>query len=609
MLRLLLVLSPLVASAQVEMESCAMLFQAEEAARRFAPAISRAAPPSNKPQTDPLLQLASNWFSIDLTTIKTEGRSVLATLANEQLWDALAQMGIQAVELKNLKLESGTLVSLNFNPKWGTDEEYAALAEAAMRRKIHLIGALIGASTTKGADFALALKNYRDYPGLYSLIEIEAKDWPLLPNVAPKAFSANVPWLTLQTLHKMGYVPKEFITYVKTSDWNATEPITGLDGKARRWIYLRDGKGDPKLDWLRPSYASERLAVGNGLLNLYRLGQRIMGLESSLPNSARKELSLAVRKMGAFSTAHLKGGISSFAEKSADLNYDHLTPIAAFHALVAEDAEALRLLYRLMLDQGIQPKTLIHPLHPFRDSSCDWAEFLASPRKKYQYFEQEMTGEALRNRLLQEDVYQMTGQSTGKQLPLSTWAAACDGAFAFEELNKRRSIVMELHLLIAKFFAWQPGAFSLSAEDLLGTTSPEEPIDLIGPNSKSLYSSLTTQSQTSSSFASNIRAILLPRREFSLERAELIDVPCSPHKGLLILRYRLPESGFTALLAVNFGRQKVAQTFESLEYAKTTAINLFERRAENKLFDSSLFQLKLDPLSAKLILFQPTYYK
>ncbi len=607
---LLFSLLPLVSLfAQGDLESQTMLFQAEEVARRFTSVMSRAAPPSLKPQTDELLSFAANWFTIDLNTVKINEESTLATLSKESLWEQLSEIGIQAVELKGLKSEDGAYLSLKLNPKWGSEAEYAQLAAMAMKHGIHLMGTLIGGSTGKGADFALALKNYRDYPGLYAMVEIDPKDWSSLPKVQPNSFSVNIPWMTLQNLQKMGYVPKDYLTYVKESEWNVTEPISGVDGKSRRWIYLRDAKGYPRLDWLRPSFASERLAAGDALQNIYRFGQKIMELDPALPESAREDLSLTIRKMGAYTAAHVKGGVLAFKEQSADLFYDHLTPLATFHAFVAEDAEVLRILYRLLLEKEIQPKVTVHSVQPFRGDDCDWAEFLAYPRKKYKYYEQEMTGEVLRRKLLQDDLLRLTGDPTGDQLPLSTWAGACDSTLSFEDLDKRRDIVLASHLLVAKFFAWQPGAFALSAEELMGATRDQQQIDLIGYNCKSLYPCLSAQMKNPGSFAYQLKTILRPRHDYAIERAELIDVPDTTGKAVLILRYRLAGSGFPALLAVNFGPTAAQETLDAVEYVKTSAINLSTLRSESKFFDSSLFELKLDPLSAKLILFQPTYYK
>ena len=584
------------------LESESMLFQAEMLAKNYTPTVAKTAPPSPTPQTDALLTTAPNWLTIDLSRLNTLDKSAFALLHQDALWELLAEIGFNAIELCHLKGAKDGLLHLALAPQWGTEAEYANVAERAAKRDLLLIGSSLGSATGKGADFALALKNVGSYPGLYSLIEVDPADWTALPTVTPGAFSINVPWLTLQTLHKMGYVPKDFAPYVKESDWNVTEPIRGVDNKMRRWLYLRNAKGFPKLDWLNPSFASERLAAGDLLKGRYQLGQKIFLLDAELPTNAKETLSLTLRKLESFSASFVQGGVAAFANPCSDLCYDHLTPMAAFHALIAQDAEALRLMYRLMLEEGVQPKTLIHPLEPFGRAPCDWAEFLQSPQKKYQYFEEVLTGEALRQRLLQEDKYTAEGKLRESA---ASWKEACSQLVITQDTQKKYESILELHILLAQFFAWQPGAFLLSAEDLLGTTSP---FDLMRPNCEALYAPLPAQLSNKRSFASQLKAILRARRDIHLEEAELIDVPSAKSRGLLILRYRLPHTRYAALLAVNFGKTTALETLESSSYARTSAINLYTQLAEPKFSDSSLFELKLDPLSAKLILFQPTHH-
>lgn len=583
-----------------------MLYQARELARRFAQASAKNPPPCAAPQPAAMLETAANWISIDLKKIDSSRQTPLASLAKEEIVSAFAEIGFQAVELKGLKETQGATQTLAINPRWGADEDYAQFADLALGSGLQLMGTILGPGTGRGADFALALKNFGEYPGLYCLIEIDPKDWSALPRVQPNSFSANIPWLTLQSLHRMGYVPTNFVTFVKSSSWNVTEPIAGVDGKTRRWIYLRDADGNPQLDWLRPSYASLRVAAGDGLQNYYRFGQKLMSLPQGLPSSANEDVSLMLRKIGAFSAGHVRGGLAALNEPSADLLYDHITPRAAAHALIAQDAEALRLMYRLLLEHKIPLMRLVHTLHPFQELTCDWAEFLAEPKKRYQYAEQEMTGEALRRRLIQEDVLHMTGQPTGGDLRLSTWPALCSGDVAYESIDKQRDTVLALHLLLARFFAWQPGAFCVSAEDLVGAMTLEGPIDLAGFTNRSLYPSVPAQIKTASSFSGQLKRILKARRDLKLERAQLLDVPQSQERGVLILRYQLPN-GLLALSAVNFGSAFVRQRLEHLGYTGTSAINMETGLTENKTFDSSLFELKLDPFSAKLVLFQPTY--
>jgi hypothetical protein len=605
-MRILLVLVPIVLFGQ-SMEQT-MLFQADVLAKRYAGEIAKAPPPPVVPQTSGALQLASNWFAMDLNKVKTEKNSPLGMLGNECLWELLAEIGIDAVQLKHLKEQNGTVTTLGINPKYGSEGEYAKLASMAMSKNVQLIGSLLGGATGKGADFALALKNVGAYPGLYSLVEIDPKDWALLPNVLPKTFSSNIPWLTLQTLHKRGYVPRDFNPYVKMSDWNATEPIACADGVVRRWIYLRDVEGSPRLDWLHPSFASERIAAGDALQDVYVLGQKILHLEAALPQNAREDLSLTCRKIGAYTVASVKGGIADLREQPSDLIWDHFTPIGALHALIAQDAEALRLTYRRLMQEQIPLKSLVHPMEPFGAASCDWAEFLHAPKKKYRYLEEELTGEALRKRLLREDISRLGGSMDDDRLPVSLWTEACASMLKVQDMEKKREMIQELHVLLAQFFAWQPGVFSLSAEDLIGATPGEEKIDLMQANAKSLYASLPCQLKNPRSFASQIKMILKTRRDAAIHQADLIDVPDTKHRSVLLLRLRMPATRYVALLGINFGKTSAVEKIESAEYANCNAIDLYTQLTENKLFDSSLFELKLEPHSAKLVLFQPKIY-
>jgi hypothetical protein len=115
--------------------------------------------------------------------------------------------------------------------------------------------------------------------------------------------------------------------------------------------------------------------------------------------------------------------------------------------------------------------------------------------------------------------------------------------------------------------------------------------------------------QQSGSFALELKKILQPRNTYFLERGELLEAPPVKNNGILILCYRMAQSNFDAIFAINFSRSASIETFNNSSYANTTAINLESGLSENKLFSSSFFELKLDPLSAKLILFQPTYFQ
>jgi hypothetical protein len=202
---------------------------------------------------------------------------------------------------------------------------------------------------------------------------------------------------------------------------------------------------------------------------------------------------------------------------------------------------------------------------------------------------------------LKEDKARSEGLSVS-----NTWTQACSSCvLADKDLQKKRDQIQELHLLLAKFFAWQPGVFALSAQDLLGATGPFsffEPVD-------TLYASIPTQLQNPKSFAAQLKRILRARQEVSLERAQLVDVPSVDNPGLLLFRYRLAETGYAALLAVNFSKTKASEVVESSDYVYTSAIDLYTGLSLAKAHDSSFFIVNAEPYTAQLILFQPKIYR
>jgi hypothetical protein len=569
------------------------LYQAEEVSQKFSLEVAKLSPPSLIPQPQTCLNQASIWFTIDLSQLQAPAFEMLN---DETLWDHLRDIGVQAVFLKGLKKGGQQRTGMGIDPKWGSD--WNDLALCLQKKGITLIGESLGASTGVNIDFGLALKNYIPYQGLYHLIEIEKKHWKLLPTTSPAELFVNVPWLTLQELHKRGYVPEKSTPYVKKSSWNATGPVKCADGKVRRWIYLTEEKGNPAIDWLNPSFAGSRIAAADTLDSIYNLGQKIIWLDDAINWSAKETQALWIRKLSASSVLETKGALDEWKKAPTDLISDTLTRPALLHALIAEDAEVLKLMYRLFLEEGIEVKRLVHSLQPFDAFRCDWALFLADPRKRFQYYEEMLTGEALRMRLLKQDI------ATIGEKGSATWPSYCLAALGEQE---KRDDLIQTHLLLALFYAMQPGAFSFSVSDLLGLKNLET-VDLLNPNEGSLYGSLSSQMKNSLSFANQLKQILLIRKESAIENGELLSIPETKQKGLFLALHRIQGSSLLHLLAINFSKTEAQQTLEIPQIRQTTAIDLMTQLAEKKPLNSSTIQLNLPPLSGKVILFQPKYY-
>ncbi len=584
----------LIAQADLEMQS--MLYQAESIIQNFHLEVAKIPPPLPSPQPQSCLSTASIWFSIDLAELQGPA---FETLNDESFWDKLREIGVQGVYLKGMKKGGQFRTGIGLDPRWG--DNWNNLSLRLQKKRIALIGDSFSGATGLNADFLLAIRNQGDYPGIYRLVEIEKGDWNLLPAVSNSELTANIPWLTLQELNKKGYVPEQFTPYVKESQWNATGQVKCVDEKVRRWIYLKENQGDPMIDWLNPSFAGYRIAAADTLDSIYHLGQKIFKFDDSLSPSAKETLSLWTRKLGGFSVLETRGGLDEWKTAPTDLISDTLTQKALLHALIAEDAEALKLTYRSFLEEGIETKRLVHTLQPFDQFHCDWTLLIAQPRKRFKYHEELLTGEALRVRLLKEDA------STLKGTTPATWPALCMNALGIKDFEKKRGEISRAHLLLAFFYAMQPGTFSFSLSDLIGSLNPQS-INLMGPNENSLYGSIPSQMKNSSSFATELKTILSTRINSGIDQGELIAVPDTAQKGLLVLMHRLPGSGITQLLALNFGRTTAQQLLEIPSLRKTSAIDLMTGLAEKKPLDSSRLQLELPPLSGKVILFQPKYY-
>ena len=582
-------------------ETSTILSQAEKISQLYSEQVAKASPPASTSLAEQYLQISSNWLEIDLSSLSTlNEENPLQTLNDPAIWQIFKDIGINAAYFKNLR-EKG---QLTLDPTWRS--AWGGIQEKTQKQKISLVGDLIGNSIPMGADFQEAIQNKGDYPNLFHLIEINPEDWNLLPSVPLGCMETNVPWLTLQELHKQGYVPEHFTPYVKESDWNATGKVIGVDGKTRRWIYLKEKENNPSLAWLSPSFTAYRLAAGDALGMCYELGEQMLQLDGKMPPLATSALSLWIRKIGAFSALKTDGTIASIANAPSDLMIDSATPAALLHALIAQNAEALRMIYRLFLENSIASKKLVHVLQPFEPYSCDWMELLHSPRKKFRYFEEQITGDILRQRLLKEDLFRL---KVAEKLPQTTWVDYCARSLNLQNIEKNTDKITELHLLLAFAYAHQPGVFSVSLEDLLGAViSHKATLKPLDPNANCLYPSLPIQQKNPKSFVSQLSKILAARNESNIAKGELIAVPCSSNQGTLLLLHRLPSSRFLQLLALNFANKPVKESIECASIAQTTAIDLMTKLSEEKIFSSAQFSFNLAPLSGRVFYFQPKYY-
>ena len=281
-------------------------------------------------------------------------------------------------------------ISTQIDPAFGSEDEFRQLSDVADRHGGSVIDDIVPGHTGKGADFRLAEMGYKDYPGIYHMIEIPEEDWHELPPVPDNRDSVNLDAATEARLSDLGYIIGQLQRVIfyspgtKETNWSVTAPVLGADGRTRRWVYLHYFKqGQPSINWLDPTFAGMRLVIGDALHSLGDLGSSalrldangFLGVEKSaegtpawseghpLSEAANHLIASMVRKVGGFSFQELNltmEDIRDTGRVGADLSYDFINRPAYQHALAMGDTEFLRLTLRTSLTTGVDPVGLVH---------------------------------------------------------------------------------------------------------------------------------------------------------------------------------------------------------------------------------------------------------
>ncbi len=552
------------------------------------------------------------------------------------MWNTLETIGIRGIHMGPTKLAGGVhgreyvptvdgnfdRISLDIDPAFGTEAEFGDVVRCAASYAAVVVDDIIPAHTGKGPDWRLAERHYQDYPGLYHMVEIPEGDWSLLPPVLSGSDAVNLLPHTVDELAARGYIVGQLprtIFYepgVKETDWSATDIVHGVDGKARRWVYLHYFKqGQPALNWSDPSMAAARLIAGDAFHSLLVLGagglrldaNGFLGIEKRPDGPAWSEghphsvvanqlIAGMVRKAGGFTFQELNLAVDDIAAMSqggADLSYDFITRPAYHHALVTGDTEFLRLMLRTMHDYRIDPATLVHALQNHDELTLELVHFWGLHRDDtFTFRGRTWTGAELREHIREVMYERLTGHNASYNLPFVTNGIACTtasfiaAALGIRDLQQltedQKREIQRVHLLLAMYNALQPGVFALSGWDLVGAL-PLRPeavesllsdgdtrwinrgaYDLMGadsgalaspgglPKAESLYGPLPEQLERSDSFASRLRKLLAVRQAYCLCESRQVLIPEVESRGLLVMVHELPRNLGTQITALNF---------------------------------------------------------
>jgi trehalose synthase len=623
--------------------------------------------------------VASVWFTAYPASIITrEGESVLATLGDPQLWRCLSAIGVQGVHTGPMKQAGGIRgrdytptvdgnfdrISFEIDPAFGTQEEFVAMSRMAAAHNAIIIDDIIPAHTGKGADFRLAEMAYGDYPGLYHMIEVKEEDWPLLPEVEEGRHAVNLPPAVVDQLKEKGYIVGQlrrvifFEPGVKETDWSASDVVTGVDGVARRWVYLHYFKeGQPSLNWLDPSFAAPQMIIGDALHSVDVLGARglrldangFLGVERQPIGPAWSEghpLSIVgnqliggmIRKAGAFSFQELNLTVDDIAAMSrggADLSYDFITRPAYHHALVTGNTSFLRLMLRMVHEYQIDPASLIHALQNHDELTLELVHFWTTHAADvYTLDGQSWPGLVLREHLRDTMYEKLTGDHAPYNLRFVTNGVSCTTASVIaaaldirdlEQLtDEQKALIKRVHLLLVMFNAFQPGVFALSGWDLvgalplpasaveplmadgdtrwierggydLGNVAPEATQSSAGlPRAPSLYGPVGQQLQDPDSFASQLKRLLAVRHAYGIHASQQTAIPDVGNAALLVMVHQLPDGRGTQVTALNFGPDPIQETIMLTGVQPGPVVDMVNETIEGDLSEAGELTVRLD---------------
>jgi trehalose synthase len=488
--------------------------------------------PYARPDARRAIETSDVWFTAyPLSLITRPGESFLNALGDEALWEAFERIGITGIHTGPVKRAGGISgwqetpsvdghfdrISTQIDPEFGDESAFRRLADVADAHGGSVIDDIVPGHTGKGADFRLAEMAYKDYPGIYHMVEIPPADWGLLPEIPEGRDSVNLDAQQERELSERGYIIGElqrvifFTPGVKETNWSATAPVTGTDGVERRWVYLHYFKeGQPSINWLDPTFAGMRLVIGDALHSLGDLGTSalrldangFLGVEKSaeglpawseghpLSSAANHIIAGMVRKVGGFTFQELNLTMEDIRDTGAvgaDLSYDFVTRPGYHHALATGNTEFLRLTLNTALETGVEPVQLVHGLQNHDELTYELVHWATTHRDDvYTFRHREATGieiaEEIRadltERLTIEADYNLVFTQNGIACTTTSLIAATQGKARLEDITDAdMPAIRDAHLLLAKYNAWQPGVFALSGWDLTGTlTLPAEEV-------------------------------------------------------------------------------------------------------------------------------------
>ncbi|MBQ7738278.1 MAG: hypothetical protein IJT59_01295 [Desulfovibrionaceae bacterium] len=366
------------------------------------------------------LEAAPNWLELN-PYLTTNFQAVFRAYARSERLGELAALGIRGLFIAPTG-ESAAVwsdeaqsdpsgmdqVSFSLASAAGSDKDFESLIEILNQNNFQLGGLLPPAATGLGPDFMLEMRAAPGFQGLYAVVEIPRKYWPNLPKADDEWLVKPLPKSVVETLSLDGYLPLSFVRdklpWGANSGWAVTGVVRCADGSERRWAYYyaRNPKR-PVLLWQDPSGHARKI-YSAAVIRHTGLQQQTLaaiklapwfGLESTAADIDPHKLTLEARlepglsALGAISQEIRRyGGWSVLADQFApsatsyllsktDFVRDNYTQAAFDYAYLKADAEPLKAMLRLAIQDKVAQKRLAHGLLSWEKTS--WLPLLDLP--------------------------------------------------------------------------------------------------------------------------------------------------------------------------------------------------------------------------------------
>lgn len=573
--------------------------------------------PSLPPAPRTLFAHADTWLAVHpLTLSPAPKEAVFAHLSDPGFWEALQKNHIRGLYLAptaaggaiwrapaaTLDLEEDE-ADLAFSEALGADSEYQELVRQANRHGAITGLRLVTASSGLGPDFFLAARAFRDYAGLYAMIEVPKHCWALLPPVERDWEGSPVSGGTLERLaREAGFSPwLEQDRLGLPGGWGATQEVRGIDGTGRRFLYRWYGSPhEAVFNWYDPGRSAQRIASAAVLRAVGQMGSALAGIRlapfAGLAPASPEPLALeealypareAAVALGAETRRY--GGWSMgidplpfpwaqlFLREGLDFMPDTVTSPASEHALLTGNARLLRASLDAALRQGVDVMRLVHAAPHTTGIAYSCLRLLAaSPLPEDD--RRALSWETARDEieavpgalpLLRTDRLLATAPALAALALGRRDSAACTPE-TVEEIKKG-------HLALLFFKAFQPGLLLLSGYDLagalplswaeraeeaeatpafgsVGLTAAANPSPWGLPQAPLLYAPLAVQAHEPESVLNSLGPILARRAALHIAGGALAARIKAVGSGVIVLATRLPDDGGTLISMVNFGR-------------------------------------------------------